>query len=721
MRSVADRLRLLHPPFRCAALLLLCAAVLPGTTRASRHDWSSLRELAGRISAGRIERTVRELSGADSVTIDGTRALLTTRYTYSQKKPLAARYLIEALETAGYSPVVQEFQLDISPPDIQALAISERRDTVWVGCSDGAVFRATAADGWDEFRCIGRVSHEIRKLALDGRGRLWAACRLKGSAAGGVFVSLDGGGSWELRAGGAAVAPLNSIAFSGTGAGIAAGEDGTVLVTTDTGATWEARSPGPETIYGVSIPSPPHLWMAGDGGRVYESSSAGEDWLITQPAAVRLLDIFFIDGRHGILGGENILYTTGDGGAAWRGYATDEPVRSVAMADSLRLAAAGGNGQITLSDNGGNSWRRLDLSISGGTDLRAAAFMGRDSLWVAGRYEIRLIDLRLPETPAVRLYQIADTLAGYNIIARLPGTRAPEERVLLCAHYDSYAADADPMVRAPGADDNASGSACILETARTLAGAGLDRTVELVLFDSEERGLQGSRHFVEHLDTGAVYTAVINLDMIAFDPSHSRRIIIAGRAGTPDTTLAPVFASAADTLATGISPQLLTGALFSSDHRSFQRLDRVPVVLAIEADYAANPNANAGTDTAGYLDYGYLTDVTRTIFGTVALLSGFNASAQLSPVTFASPAPNPFFDATTLTISLPDRRRIELAVFDVTGRLVAEIERGTFGPGILRRIWNGTDGAGRRVASGVYFARIRSGGVEASRKIVVVR
>ena len=69
---------------------------------------------------------------------------------------------------------------------------------------------------------------------------------------------------------------------------------------------------------------------------------------------------------------------------------------------------------------------------------------------------------------------------------------------------------------APGADDNASGSAGVLEIARVLIGRSYRHDLSFVLFGGEEQGLFGSRHFVAALtpEERARIVGVVNMDMI---------------------------------------------------------------------------------------------------------------------------------------------------------------------------------------------------------------
>jgi hypothetical protein len=68
--------------------------------------------------------------------------------------------------------------------------------------------------------------------------------------------------------------------------------------------------------------------------------------------------------------------------------------------------------------------------------------------------------------------------------------------------------------------------------------------------------------------------------------------------------------------------------------------------------------------------------------------------------------PNPFNPSTTLQFSLREAAHIELSVYDLHGREVANIARGEWAPGVHSATWNGIDLNGHSVASGVYFARL---------------
>lgn len=98
---------------------------------------------------------------------------------------------------------------------------------------------------------------------------------------------------------------------------------------------------------------------------------------------------------------------------------------------------------------------------------------------------------------------------GVNIVAERPGTDPTAGKILLGAHYDT-------VEQAPGADDNATAVATVLEAARLLGATPTPRGLQLVLFDEEEVGLLGSFAFTDRpAETRDLRGAVV-LEMLGF-------------------------------------------------------------------------------------------------------------------------------------------------------------------------------------------------------------
>ncbi len=142
--------------------------------------------------------------------------------------------------------------------------------------------------------------------------------------------------------------------------------------------------------------------------------------------------------------------------------------------------------------------------------------------WLLGALE----DAGVP--PREEPFEAPGQPAMANLLADLPGEG---DRVVLSAHLDSTASS-DPgwdaaEDAAPGADDDASGVAAVLEAARILAAfePGFERPLRFVLFDGEEEGLLGSHHRAQAADEADDgIELVLNFDPIGFNAGGADRL-----------------------------------------------------------------------------------------------------------------------------------------------------------------------------------------------------
>jgi hypothetical protein len=99
------------------------------------------------------------------------------------------------------------------------------------------------------------------------------------------------------------------------------------------------------------------------------------------------------------------------------------------------------------------------------------------------------------------------------------------------------------------------------------------------------------------------------------------------------------------------------------------------------------------------------------------LIRGTPVGSQLSGEPDLDDAvPNPFNPSTRLTYFVPEESQVHLAVYDVTGRLVAELVNGSVGAGEHTVEWDA-----KRVASGIYFARMEAGDVTRVKRLVLLK
>lgn len=98
---------------------------------------------------------------------------------------------------------------------------------------------------------------------------------------------------------------------------------------------------------------------------------------------------------------------------------------------------------------------------------------------------------------------------GINVFAERKGTDSKAGAILVAAHYDT-------VPKSPGADDNATGVATVLEVARLLASRPTPRTLQVAFFDREEIGLLGSLAFTGNATRLKNLQGVVVLDMVGY-------------------------------------------------------------------------------------------------------------------------------------------------------------------------------------------------------------
>jgi aminopeptidase YwaD len=197
---------------------------------------------------------------------------------------------------------------------------------------------------------------------------------------------------------------------------------------------------------------------------------------------------------------------------------------------------------------------------------------------------------------------------AHNVICTKTGTEFPDKVIIIGAHYDSYNTQSDPMIFAPGADDNGSGTVGVLEAARALANVPTDKTIIFIAFDAEEIGLVGSDYFAGvALASGMDIELMLNMDMIGYDPNESGAIFY----GT--NSVSQGYADLAVQLTDDYTNLYgYSGAAGgSSDHYPFaQRGYRF--VYAEESEFNT-PGWHTNIDIISRLNIPYWTDVVRSV------------------------------------------------------------------------------------------------------------
>ncbi len=405
-----------------------------------------------------------------------------------------------------------------------------------------------------------------------------------------------------------------------------------------------------------------------------------------------------------------------------------DAVSSASLAEDIRqLQSAGGH------------WSRVNFTS--GNDS-AVSFIRREFEALPGMTSVHLDTFYIANAvPPLNVQPL------FNVVATLRGKLNPGKECVVGAHLDCSASRMGDSIwqanwqsiQSPGADDNATGVAAVLEMARIFADPSLsfqnDYTIKFIAFGAEESGpayngsLHGSTHYAAKAkERNDDIIAMLNLDMLGFN----HQSLYADIASNPLSEWMGLQAiQINNAYSIGLSmrqPPFSTGA--GSDHSAFWS-QGYPAVLFIEnyppwqssSFFQANPHYHRSSDTLGNLNVDLVKRFVQVGVGLTASL----ASPSLTDIADVmgtsrdnSPSvrsfPNPFNAETHIQVATQDYDHISVRITDVLGREVATLVEDYFSPGIHTLKWSA-----RNAPSGIYFCVAAGSALRESLKLVVVK
>ncbi|MCX6305518.1 MAG: M20/M25/M40 family metallo-hydrolase [Bacteroidetes bacterium] len=272
-------------------------------------------------------------------------------------------------------------------------------------------------------------------------------------------------------------------------------------------------------------------------------------------------------------------------------------------------------------------------------------------------------------------YQTSAITRMPNVIAELRGDSIPDSICVLGAHYDVYAN------HAPGADDNASGTAGVLEIARSIASHHFRKTIRFICFSAEEIDGGGSHYYVQHsVKLGEKNFAMVNLDMISHSATGSEPPVFYVAYNTLSQTLFERMKQVMENYVAGAS--WIDGSSFqyasASDHASFWEAG-IPAIFLNDCLDNNSPNFNHFFHTASDVMGTSVNNkplaeaILRTaaaLIAELAVVAPYPAFTSENEMTF-SVYPNPVRDCLILSFrpGLSDIR-----ILDLFGRTLLQID-----------------------------------------------
>ncbi len=297
-----------------------------------------------------------------------------------------------------------------------------------------------------------------------------------------------------------------------------------------------------------------------------------------------------------------------------------------------------------------------------------------------------------------------------NIIGRKAGTESEGEVYIVDGHFDSVASS-------PGADDNGSAVAGVLEVLRVLSPYAFKKTIRYIGFDLEETGLNGSAQYVANgIEGGETINGVLNFEMIGYysevpnsqmtptgfelffpaavdslTANDFRGDFITVVADENSFFLSAAYQNAIDNYVPDLRsvildipvPVVLVPDLTRSDHASFWFTNRPAIMLTDGANFR-NPNYHSVNDKIETLNFTFMSNVVKAAIGTLAEMAEIQHATTFTwetdfPTSVSEPDfckfqiyPNPANNQFQIRFADCRKSNSSIQVFDLQGKKVYE-------------------------------------------------
>ncbi len=577
------------------------------------------------VSRDSLVSTVASLSGEKSATIGGAEDSIPCRYAYSPGCHDAALWLKEQLETRGVNAELDPFvpmtftDIALLPSGTGWTSASSRRLGI-VGTYKYSLFKTED---------VGTSWHKVDstipwgKIAVLSDDTAWCLAEKK-------IMRTEDGTIWKEMLNAEELSTIYDLCAVDTKHGWAVGSifnypdsKGCFLSTSDGWKSWIIDSSFSEALKHVCFVSLKTGWVASSDS-LWITTDSSKTWTKLGQPLKEIIEMEFADSLHGYLLGETssgkgAIYKTSNAGTIWQVLidTLKNIPQDIHLVGKDTIWVVGDADLVLFSANAGNTWAKKDIGSNG--YLTTIDVLPGGRCIVGGQTIIRYSsDGNTWQTP-----DTADLDFMWNVVGTIQGQDSAE--VAITAHYDAIVADSTMRtIYTPGADDNASGCAAVLEAARLLEDHDWKHTLKFVLFSGEEVGLWGSCRYAykprNHL-------GFLNADMIAYDGNDDGMMEVhAFNELTPlSKETGEIFQDVVSLYDIKLSSNL--------DTTLFQRTDAIELWLArmpgtsiaedMKGDF--NPFYHSIEETIDKLNPGYFTETSKACVGWMAHMANLDA------------------------------------------------------------------------------------------------
>lgn len=671
--------------------------------------------LIAAVSQDSLLLSLKELTGALPFTLNGKVKSIQTRVVKTTGNRLASEYFSQRMEKRGLAVENLYFQ-GTKTVELNFTRINKTPITyfpLWL-CTDwGEIFSMKDEDSEWESR-LNSATPEIDGLdwiSPQNQNTIIAI-----SKTGNLALTTDAGESWIRKSTG--IGSVQHFFISSLGNSIAIGKRDTIWQSTNLGSSWTRTIVDSNAnILQGSFLSNNHVLLVGNNnhllseGKIFESKDAGVTWSVVQNIlSTQLKTVFSTDSLHAwcaSLTGE--VYYTNDGGDSWT-----KRIFNLGSSATKIFFYDNSNGWILTSGNkfygttdGGNTWNFLSTITAPSTihdflfysyknGLLIGTEVSKKQTWDGGR---QWFDNTRPLLS--------------NVFATIDGTQKPEHYIILTAHSDCEArAPANKYLIAPGADDDASGIAVLLELARIFKKYPVPISLKFAILPDEEIAGDGAKILgTTLLSRPEVCRLALNFDMVGYDYVYPNTVTM-GYYG--DTVATGLFLKYGNTISTTNIPLTLIGwANTTTSNTGGFRNKNIPLLFLTEGagKYSLiQPNYHRASDLWSTINPEFISNITRSVAAFIYNISSDlflgiaednNSENIPSSFNLDLPYPNPFNTSTIIRFGMPVDAKVSIIIYNLLGQQITKLIEGDFDKGYHSTSWNAAN-----VNSGIYFARL---------------
>lgn len=259
----------------------------------------------------------------------------------------------------------------------------------------------------------------------------------------------------------------------------------------------------------------------------------------------------------------------------------------------------------------------------------------------------------------------------YNLIITKTGTHYPNKYVIIDGHYDTR--------NGPGANDNGTGTAIVMEIARMLKDIDTEYSVRFIHFSAEEVGLVGSNHYVDHVVVPEAHDIqlVFNIDAVGGVNGMTNDIIVCERDESAPSSNNAASAAITDTLSNLM--QLYSNLnteisyAYATDYVPFMEEGYIITGLY---EYNETPYAHTPNDIIENMDLDYFKEVAKGSLGASLYFSGAYETTDVEEIDddiLFSVYPNPVSNILNIQLAQSDKTQ-KLRIMNQHGQTIISQE-----------------------------------------------